>query len=168
FNYLITEEREIGAASQKIISFLCDYTKSDIGVLYLNNDSAELFPSATYGVKQDILVPSFIVGKGKIGQAAAENKIKIFEDVPDEHLKIKTGLSEMTAATIIVIPIVFDGNIIGVLELCSREKYQEHYLEFLKEASEKTGIFIHSLQSQIQTKELLYETQNQAEELETQ
>src|SRR5690606_11605339 len=97
-----------------------------------------------------------------------ENKILNLEEVSEDYLKIKTGISDIEPVNILILPIVYTSSIIGVLELGSRKKYTGNQLEFLKTASEKIGVFFYTLQSHLQTQKLLFETQNQAEELETQ
>ena len=168
-NNIISSEKEIKLGSEKIIEFLCEYTSSEIGVFFLNNDAGALVAFSGYGVQTDEgNVPSFMLGEGKIGQAATENKIINLQEVSDDYLKIKTGVSSIDPVNILILPVVYASSIIGVIELGSRKKYDEDHLDFLRIAAEKAGVFFFTLQSHLQTQKLLFETQNQAEELETQ
>ena len=168
-NNIISAENEIKNASEKLVQFLCEYTSSELGIFFMNNESGALVPFSGYGLEiNEATVPAFSLGEGKVGQAAIENKIISLEEVPEDYMKIKTGLSEIEPANILVLPIVYTSSIIGVIELGSRKKYTENQLEFLKTASEKISVFFFTLQSHLQTQKLLFETQNQAEELETQ
>ncbi|MEJ8800774.1 response regulator [Pontibacter sp. H249] len=168
-NDIASGEKEIRRMSEKVISFLSNYTGADTGVLYLHNDSGKLQATAGYGLSQSIdQLPSFMIGTGKVGQAVKEQRVKVLENVSEEHLRIKTGLTDITPASIIIIPLQFYDTIVGAIELGTRQKYTELELEFFRVAAERVAVVLHTLKTHLQTEELLYETQNQAEELETQ
>ncbi|PRY08847.1 signal transduction histidine kinase [Pontibacter ummariensis] len=169
FNNELSGETGLNGIADKAIAFLCDYTSSEAGILYLYNDSGELEPRASYGVPYSReQLPSFAVGTGKLGQAVSERKVKVLEGVADEYLKITTGLSDIAPASIIIIPLYFSNNVVGALELCARKPYNELQQKFLGTVSERLSVIVHTQKTHLQTQELLYETQNQAEELETQ
>ncbi|EMR01802.1 response regulator [Cesiribacter andamanensis] len=168
-NSLIAGEGNLQELAEKVIAFLCTYTQAEAGVLYLHNDAGRLIPASTYGLTHRLeQIPSFELGAGKVGLAVRENSIKILRQVPDEYLKLQTGLSELQPATVFVLPLVFSGNNVGAIELCSRQEATPLQQEFFKTVSERIAIILHTLQAHVHTQELLYETQNQAEELETQ
>ncbi|WP_242927382.1 response regulator [Pontibacter vulgaris] len=166
---LIGGENSLEKVSAHALSYLCNYTDSDAGVLYLHNDSGKLQPAASYGLQQNSeQLPVFEIGTGKVGEAVSERKVKILGQVPDEYLRIRTGLSDIEPATVIILPLYFGNTIVGALELASRQPYNEVKRRLLDSASERISVLIYTLKAHLQTQELLYETQNQAEELETQ
>ncbi|QCR22075.1 response regulator [Pontibacter sp. SGAir0037] len=168
-NNLITGENALHSMAEKVISFLCAYTGSEAGIMYLHHDNGSLTPAAMYGVDQSLeQLPEFKIGTGMVGQAVSENQIKVLDNVEDNYLKIKTGLSEIDPASIMIIPLQFSSTIVGAIELCSRRVYSQTHEQFFKTIAERVSIIIHTLKAHLQTQELLYETQNQAEELETQ
>jgi CheY-like chemotaxis protein/signal transduction histidine kinase/HAMP domain-containing protein len=168
-NNLLYGETNVAQLSEKIIAFLCEYTGSEAGIFYGHDNAGKLNPLAAYGVEQSTeQLTSFAVGAGQVGQAVSEQKVKILEAVPEEYLKIKSGLSEISPANIVIIPLYFSDTIVGAVELCTRQPYNDLQQEFFKAAGERISIIIQTLQAHFKTQELLYETQNQAEELETQ
>ncbi|GAB3821036.1 response regulator [Pontibacter rugosus] len=168
-NNLIAGESALERVSEKVISFMCNYTGSEAGVLYLHNEGGKLDAAASYGVQYSThQLDSHKVGVGVVGQAVSERQIKLLENIPDSYLKIKTGLSESDPANIIILPLQFTENMVGAIELCSRRSYSELEQRFFEAASERVAVMVHTLKIHLQTQELLYETQNQAEELETQ
>ncbi|GAB3526083.1 hybrid sensor histidine kinase/response regulator [Pontibacter brevis] len=168
-NTLLGGETALSSISDKAVPFLCDYTGSEAGILYLHNNSGKLEPAAAYGVQYSKeQIPAFEIGSGKVGQVVRDKKMKVLEGVPEEYLKIKTGLSEIEPASVIIIPLYFSSNLVGALELCSRQPYSELQRKFLNAAADRVSVVMHTLKAHLQTQELLYETQNQAEELETQ
>ncbi|WP_276497488.1 response regulator [Pontibacter litorisediminis] len=168
-NNLISGESALVKVAEKAISYLCDYTASEAGIVYLHHDDGKLTPAASYGVAvgQEQL-PVFEIGSGKVGQAVQQQRVKVLEGVPEEYLKIKTGLTDIEPATVIIVPLYFGQNIVGALELASRKPYNELHQRLFDTVSERVAVVIHTLRQHLQTQELLYETQNQAEELETQ
>lgn len=168
-NNLMSEEKDLHKISERIIAFLCNYSSSDAGIIYLHNDSNLLTVSGTSGVRfNKEQIPNIRVGTGKIGQAITENSIKVIENVDDEFMIIKTGFSEITPSNIVIIPLLFTQQVIGAIELSSRKQYTSKDLELFRAVSERIAIYIHTTKTNLHTQELLYETQNQAEELETQ
>ncbi|WP_299989789.1 response regulator [uncultured Pontibacter sp.] len=166
---LIGGETTLDKVSRHALSYLCNYTDSEAGVLYLHNNNGKLEPAASHGLQQNkAQLPVFEVGTGLVGQAVAERKVKVLEEVQEEYLRIRTGLSDIEPATVIIIPLYFGNTIIGALELASRRPYSEVQRRLLDSAAERISVLIHTLKAHLQTQELLYETQNQAEELETQ
>jgi CheY-like chemotaxis protein/signal transduction histidine kinase/HAMP domain-containing protein len=168
-NNIISGERALDKLTAKVIAFLCSYTGSEAGIFFLHNNGGELQPAATDGASLTLeQIKSFSIGNGKVGQAIKDQEVKLLQDVDAEYLKIETGLSSIQRSNILVLPLLFSTNVIGAIELSSRQNFSKLHQEFLKIAADRIAIMIHSLKAQIQTQELLYETQNQAEELETQ
>lgn len=166
---LIGGESTLDKVAKHALSYLCNYTDSEAGVLYLHNDNGKLEPAASHGVQQNkAQLPVFQIGGGTVGQAVSERKVKVLEDVQQEHLRIRTGLSDIKPATVIIIPLYFGSTVVGALELAARNPYSETQRRLLDSAAERISVLIHTLKAHLQTQELLYETQNQAEELETQ
>ncbi|WP_187263922.1 response regulator [Pontibacter beigongshangensis] len=168
-NNLIAGTSALAQVSEKVISFLCNYTGSEAGVMYLHEAGGRLTPKASYGVScSTSQLESFEVGVGVVGQAVSDRQVKLLQQVPHAHLKIKTGLSESDPASIVILPLQFTDNLVGALELCSHQEYTELQQQFFKAAAERVAVMVHTLMIHLQTQELLHETQNQAEELETQ
>ncbi|MCP2044853.1 response regulator [Pontibacter sp. HSC-36F09] len=166
---LIGGESTLDNVSKHALSYLCNYTDSEAGVLYLHNNAGKLEPAASYGLqKSKAQLPVFEVGTGTVGQTVQERKVKVLEGVQEEYLRIRTGLTDIEPATVIIMPLYFGNTIVGALELASRTPYTEVQRRLLDSASERISVLIHTLQAHLHTQELLYETQNQAEELETQ
>ncbi len=168
-NDLLTGVTALEQVADKVITFMCNYTGSEAGIFYLHEEGGRLSPKSSYGVQYSLnQLESFNIGVGVVGQAVSERKIKLLQHIPNSHLKIRTGLSESEPANILILPLQFTENLVGALELCSRQEYTELQQQFFKAASERVAVMVHTLKIHLQTQELLYETQNQAEELETQ
>ena len=62
--------------------------------------------------------------RASIGQAAVEAKPILVEDVPEDYIKVTSGLGEATPRNIIVLPVVFEEQVLGVIELASLQTDQ--------------------------------------------
>ena len=168
-NNLVGGESALDKVAARALSYLCNYTDAAVGVLYLHNDSGKLEPVAGHGVQDSLdRLPRFEVGAGKVGQAVGERKVVVLDQVSEEYLRIKSGLTDIAPVTVIIMPLYFGNTIVGALEVASRQPHTELQRRMLDAASERISVLVHTLKQHLQTQELLYETQNQAEELEMQ
>jgi CheY-like chemotaxis protein len=103
-----------------------------------------------------------------VGQAALEKKPIVFSNIPDDYVQVSSGLGSARPKNIVVYPFLFDGNVRGVIELGTMRGFSDLDMQFLEVVSTNIGIAFNSAQSRKKLKELLEETQRQAEELQTQ
>ena len=66
-----------------------------------------------------------LLGEGLVGQAAVEAKPILVEDVPADYIKISSGLGEAPPRNIIVLPVIFEDQVLGVIELASLHAVSE-------------------------------------------
>ncbi|MFW5832251.1 MAG: nitrate- and nitrite sensing domain-containing protein, partial [Prolixibacteraceae bacterium] len=168
-NDLMSGSADLEQLSKKIIDFLCDYTGSGPGALFIQNQQNIYLFSAGYGMEhsgnQNL---SFKSGEGIAGEAVLKQKPVVISDVPEENFKIKTGFSETGPMQLLIIPAVYEKETIAVLEIASKDGFTELHQQFFNDAAERIAIAVRTLKSNIETQELLHETQSQAEELENQ
>lgn len=161
-------ERDIHELSQEVVNQLTSYMSAQIGAIYLaENGQLNLVSSYAFQHRKD---NSNVIklGQGLVGQAALEKKAIIFSPVPEDYIKINSGLGNSSPKSIIVFPFQYAGQLKGVIEIGSINQFSELDLQLLNLVSENIGIAFNSSQSRIKLKELLEETQRQAEELQTQ
>ncbi len=105
------------------------------------------------------------VGEGLVGQCAIEKRKLLLTNVPSEAFRIATGLSESTALDVLVMPVVFEGEVRGVMELASLEHFNPSHQAFLDQLTESIGIVINTIEANTRTEDLLKQSQSLAEEL---
>ncbi|MES0489337.1 MAG: response regulator [Leptospirales bacterium] len=166
----IRRESDHVAVSQSILNFLCDYLNYQVGILYLKDhnydDTYRLM--ATYAYRTRNSNHSVIKnGEGLAGQAALEQKIIVFKDVPLENssLKIESGFSDIKPHSIVVIPLIFQDNVIGIIELGSTHAIENYEYNFLKRVSEHISASLASTITNTEMAELLNLSKAQAKEL---
>lgn len=167
-NEKIRGEQSEAELAQAIISQLCSYLGMQIGAIYLlENGVLHLSGSYAYNFRKGN-VTSFKPGEGLVGQAAVERKPIVFTEVPDDYVRINSGVGSMSPKNLMVLPMLYDNELKGVVEIGSANAFTPLQLQFLENIMESIAIVISAAQSRTRQKELLEETQRQSEELETQ
>ncbi|MFQ5637327.1 MAG: response regulator [bacterium] len=162
-------ELDVVTLSQNVINYLAEYLNAQIGALYLIDDSTTLKLVASYAyTKRKNISNEFGLGEGLVGQAALEKKSILVTGVPDDYIKIQSGLGERSPSSIFVIPFLYEGSVKGVIELGILDQFNEVQLEFLELIVENIAVIFHSAQSRVRMQELLGKTQKLAEELQEQ
>lgn len=107
------------------------------------------------------------LGQGLVGQCAVEKSKILLTNVPSGAFRVATGLSESAAMDVIVLPIVFEGEVRGVMELASLERFNPAHQAFLDQLTESIGIVINTISANMRTEDLLKQSQSLAEELQS-
>src|SRR5262249_13660664 len=110
----------------------------------------------------------FKLGEGLVGQCALEKERIIVTGAPPDYIRITSGLGEAAPQNIIVIPVVFEGQVKAVMELASFERFSPMHLTFLDQLTESIGIVVNTIEANTRTEELLKQSQSLAKELQSQ
>jgi GAF domain-containing protein len=119
---LIARQKEISQG----VFFLCD-TNDGIPVLkflsgYAYNRSTE---------SEEML----LFGEGLPGQVAKDGKLINITDIPDGYMSIQSGLGKASPASLIIFPIIHEGNTLAVIELASFHKFTREDEQFFEDIS---------------------------------
>ncbi len=102
-----------------------------------------------------------------VGQAAIEKKT-ILVDVPAGAARISTGLTEAEPLNVVVLPVVFEDQVLAVMELASFRPFTDLTRAFLEQIVETVGIVLNTIVATMRTEELLAQSQSLAQELQSQ
>ncbi|MDF2670078.1 MAG: response regulator, partial [Paenibacillus sp.] len=105
----------------------------------------------------------FRLGEGLIGQCALEKKAILLTQVPEDYIQISSGLGKGIPLTILVIPIMFEEEVVAVIELASFKAFTPAQQNLLELLSTPLGVIINSAASRQRTEESLLEAQLLAE-----
>ncbi|PWG82227.1 response regulator [Pararcticibacter amylolyticus] len=159
---------DVEPLAQNIIRFIAEYTGSQVGAFYLLENEDTLQLTGAYSLDNSAKKINIKKDQGVVGQCLKDKKQIIITDIPEDTLRISTASADITPATIIVFPVMFENKIMGVIELGSIMEYSVLELEYLNTAAHNIGIAINTAQSRQKLQELLEETQAQSEELQAQ
>src|SRR5947207_13802749 len=110
---------------------------------------------------------SLALGEGLVGQCALEKQKIVLTAVPSEYFHISSGLGKAPPRAILVLPIVFEGQVKGVLELASFDGFNPTHQAFLDQLTESIGIVLNTIEANMRTEDLLKQSQSLAEELQS-
>ena len=103
-----------------------------------------------------------------IGQAYYERDAIYITEVPNDYLKVTSGLGEALPRCICVVPLLSEGSIYGAIEIASFEKLSTHEIRYLRQAGESVGYNLHAIAGNARTERLLKESQEMAQEVKSQ
>ena len=107
------------------------------------------------------------LGEGLIGQCAVERRKIELRSVPPDYLQISSGLGEAPPLNLVVLPVLFEGQVKAVLELASFERFNPMHQAFLDQLTESIGIVLNTIEANMRTEDLLKQSQSLARELQT-
>ncbi|MEU5404240.1 HAMP domain-containing protein [Streptomyces sp. NPDC005963] len=126
--------------------------------------SYELCMRGSYGYSAGLMPTSFRPGETLIG-TAAEEKRTIQVNVPPGYLKISSGLGESSPAHVIVLPVLFEGKVLGVIELASFQPFTQIQRDFLNQIAEMIATSVNTISVNTKTEVLLKQSQELTEQL---
>jgi HAMP domain-containing protein/CheY-like chemotaxis protein/signal transduction histidine kinase len=171
FTRLLQGQRDLITVSRTILSELAPLVSIQHGVFYLNdvqNGEPDLKLLASYAyTERKHLSKRFRAGEGLVGQAALERKSIVLTEVPADYVQISSGLGEAKPLNIVVMPVLFEGEVKAVIELASFYRFSDIHLTFLDQLTESIGIVLNTITATMRTEELLKQSQSLAVELQT-
>ena len=178
---LLQGQRDLQTVADLIMSELTPVVSAQHGAFFLaerqpgvaagapESDGDLLRLVASYGYVERRHVPNvFHVGEGLVGQAARERKPILVPDAPADYVKITSGLGESAPVSLIVLPVLFEGEVLGVIELGALRPFTDVYQQFLEELVETIGVVLNTIRANMRTEELLDESQRLTGELQSQ
>ncbi|HEY5040097.1 MAG TPA: response regulator, partial [bacterium] len=170
FALMLQGQRDLPTVAKAILSELNQVVSAQHSTFYIAESKEpgeirlKLLSSFAYRPRPEIL-QEFALGEGLVGECAQEKTMLFLNNVPGNYIRISSGLGEATPLNIVVLPILFEGQIKGVLELASFEAFNPTHLAFLEQLMESIGIIINTLEANQRTETLLKNLQSQQEEL---
>src|SRR5213079_2521881 len=127
FSRMLQGQKDLLTVGRLILSELAPVVSAQHGVFYIMDNAAEepnLKLLASYAYKERKNIDNkFKLGEGLVGQCALEKEKILLTDVPTDYIKIASGLGEAKPLNMIVLPIVFEGQVKAVMELASFERF---------------------------------------------
>jgi hypothetical protein len=168
---LMQGHRDLLELARLILGELTPLTAAQYGAIYLASDAAgpqsgqpDFARIATYGFTKGGLT-HFAAGEGLAGQAAIDRKPILITNAPAGYLQVGSGLGEAPPASIAVLPILFEDQVLGVLELASLTRFSDVHLAFFDQFVGTIGVAINTIMAHSRTEALLSESQRLTSQL---
>jgi signal transduction histidine kinase/HAMP domain-containing protein/DNA-binding response OmpR family regulator len=173
FSRMLQGQKDLLTVGRLILSELAPVVSAQQGVFYImdtvKNDEPALRLLASYAYKERKNIDNrFKLGEGLVGQCALEKEKILLTNVPNDYVKITSGLGEAKPLNIIVLPIVFEGAVKAVMELASFDRFSPTHETFLDQLTESIGIVLNTIEANMRTEDLLKQSQSLARELQSQ
>ena len=169
FTRMLQGQRDLLTVSKLILSELAPVVPAQQGVFYIMDKSErepELKLLASYACREEGgPKASFKLGESLVGQAALEKRRILLNDAPSDYVKVSSALGAARSMNIVVLPILFEGEVKAVMELSSLERFNSTHQAFLDQLTESIGIVLHTIEANTRTENLLKQSQSLASEL---
>jgi HAMP domain-containing protein/signal transduction histidine kinase/DNA-binding response OmpR family regulator len=166
---LMQGHRDLRVVATLIMNELTPLVGAQHGTFFLTEigeRGARLRLITSYGHSEDGDVPTeFAMGQSLIGQAAQTKKPIVVDQTPPGFVKIWSSLGSAPPVNLIVLPIIFEDQVLGVIELASFGKFTAVRKDFLEQLTETIGVNVNTIIANARTDSLLEESQRLAEEL---
>ncbi len=155
---LSRKRNNIEELSKAIVSVLIQHLNAQMGVLYLINEEKDI-PSldliATYGCDKDIIDKNhFMLGEGLIGSCFANGKTIHIKEVPDDYFKLTSGLGEAKPSSVIILPLKYEEEVVGIIEFASFNYFKDYQIAFLEKVASNIASTITILRINVESVKL--------------
>ena len=171
FTGMLQGERELNTVGQLLLTELAPLVKARQGTVYhLTAGSGDvrlqlLSSYADSGIEHRS--DTIRLGQGLAGQCAVEKKRILLADVPPDFITISSSLGTAQKVSIVVLPVLFEGQTKAVIELASLEAFSEVNLNFLELLTQSIGAVFNTIEATMRTEGLLTQSQQLTTELQS-
>jgi len=173
FTNMLQGQRDLATVGRMLLSELAPLINAQNGVIYLvdadNDTTPDLKLLAAYADAGELGHPANLrIGEGLVGQCAADGRRMLLTQIPDNAVPIRSGLFRAQPSNIVVLPVLFEGQVKAVIELASAGSFGDLQMSFLEQLTASIGIVLNSIEATMQTEGLLKQSQQLATELQMQ
>ncbi|MCF0069188.1 response regulator [Dyadobacter sp. CY261] len=165
-NDAIRGERVLKKLSANLINTLTAYSGANLGTVYILDTDWNFRLTGSFAAHN--APESVAAGQGLPGQVIETKKTLIVRDVPENYLKVTSSLGEASPAALVILPLVYSYDCIGVIELGFLKAPEDLAIQFLEDNLETIASGVNSALDYLKLQNFLEETQAQSEELQTQ
>lgn len=131
-------ENHVGEKSDLFVKELVHYLGFEVGGLFLSasdDDGKEFFKlTGMYAFDRNKQVKkTFKPGEGLVGRCAIEKQSIIMTKIPEDYIKIRSGMGEDLPATLLLIPVLLDDKVLGIIELATFSIVKNYKIRFLED-----------------------------------
>ncbi len=175
FTRMLQGQRDLTEVSNLILRELAPLVGAHTGVFFLMEDvgregderALKLMASWAFTERKH-LANRFRPGEGIIGQVLVEKKRILLREVPPDYIRIGSALGETTPLELVVVPVLFENEVLAVIELASLHRFSDTHIGLLDQLTDTIGVVLNTIAANMRTESLLKKSQGMAEELRAQ
>jgi signal transduction histidine kinase/CheY-like chemotaxis protein/HAMP domain-containing protein len=166
---MLQGHRDLEIVAELIMEELAPLLGAQHGTFFLTEDwegEQRLRLIAGYGLRADKEAPiQYRIGQSLIGQVAKSKRPVVVDNIPHGYIKISSGLGEASPSNLAIMPLMFEDQVLGVVELASFTRFTPIQIGFLEQLAETLGISVNAIIANSRTDALLEESQRLTAEL---
>ena len=171
FSRMLQGQRDLTNVGRMVLSELCPVVSAQHAEFYVFDEDkggAQLALLASYASDGMAATGKRLgLGQGLVGQCAMERQKILLENIPPDYIRISSGLGSTPPRSVLVLPLIFEGQVRGVLELASLGGFNSTHQTFLEQLTESIGIVLNTIEANMRTEGLLQQSQSLAQQLQT-
>ncbi|HEY9421775.1 MAG TPA: response regulator, partial [Thermoanaerobaculia bacterium] len=171
FTRMLQGQRDLVTVGQTLLSELAPLVHAQQGTVYQMEtvepgEKPSLRLLAGYATLDD-QTERIEIGHGLVGQCALEKQRILLGDLPGDYSRISSSLGDARPVSIVVLPVLFEGETKAVVELASLYPFTETHLAFLEQLTQSIGVVLNTIEATMRTENLLEQSQQLTLELQT-
>ncbi len=174
FGEILRQESDsLKSLGYNVMSSLVEYLNVNQGALFVQNDNDgndiyfELVTAIAYG-RDKFMKKEIYSGEGLIGRCIYEKKTIYLTEIPDDYVKITSGLGTANPSCVLIVPCMLNEDIYGVIELASFSEMKPYEIEFVEKLGESIASTVANVRTAERTQKLVNDSKLQNEELKAQ
>ena len=171
FTGMLQGQRELNTVGQMLLSELAPLVHAQQGAIYHLTgieEDARLNLLCSYAHAAGAEPPGSIrPGEGLAGQCALEKKGILLTDVPPDFVTISSSLGRASNLSVVVLPVLFEGQTKAVIELATLNAFTPASLAFLELLTQSIGVVFNTIEATMRTEGLLKQSQQLTVELQS-
>jgi signal transduction histidine kinase/CheY-like chemotaxis protein/HAMP domain-containing protein len=171
FTGMLQGQRELNTVGKMLLAELAPLVNAQQGTIYHVNEDLDsdmqLKLLSSYAHGEQPPAATIRLGQGLAGQCAVEKKRLLLEDVPSDFISISSSLGAARKVSIIVLPVLFEGQTKAVMELAALHSFNASSLAFLDLLTQSIGAVFNTIEATMRTEGLLKQSQKLTVELQS-
>ncbi len=171
FTSMLQGQRELFTVGTMLLSELVPLVDAQQGTIYQmdNSPSGRRYLRLLAAYAQHPGQPEKIaLGHGLVGQCAVEQQRILLNDVPSGYTRVTSSLIEGPPVSVVVLPVLFEGQTKAVIELASLRPFSVTHVTFLEQLTQSIGVVLNTIEATMRTENLLQQSQQLTVELQSQ
>ncbi|WP_414652989.1 HAMP domain-containing protein [Ideonella sp.] len=177
FTGMLQGQRELKTVSQMLLTELAPLVQAQQGTIYHlagsgtgpeDTGAARLKLLSSYAQSSSVpLADTIGLGEGLVGQCALEKRRILLADVAADFVTISSSLGMAQRVSVIVLPVLFEGQTKAVIELATLQQFSSGSLAFLELLTQSIGAVFNTIEATMRTEDLLSQSQQLTVELQS-
>lgn len=153
-NDQLRQQQTVEELANSALQQVCLYLGIPVGALFIRTGRVYSL-TGRYAYPETAGQHNFEPGEGLVGQCVLEKKMLVLPNTAANPLKIRLGFTHLTPQKIVFIPLIYQGQVEGVLELGYLQEPSAEHLRFLQDAGESIAIALVTTFNRLQIEQLL-------------